>query len=62
MIEFITLQTNSNERRKVSISYTDWAKNCHLLGNLPHNTAFTREDLVKFAKDVLDAFGEENET
>ena len=57
MIDFITLQTNSHERRKVSISYTDKEPDlCHLLGNLVHQTEFKREDLITFAKDILRAF------
>lgn len=57
MVNFITLRTNSHERRKVSVSYTDKRpKVCHLLGNLPHQTEFRRDELVAFAKNVLEVF------
>ena len=54
MVEFITLQTNSNDRRRVSISYADrLPKLCYLLGALSHGTEFKREDLVTFAEEVI---------
>ena len=69
MLKFISLQTNEGAfedpdgtpyeetRRKVTIAYTDKrADVCNLLGNLPHQTEFTRDDLIAFARDVLTAF------
>jgi len=62
MIDFITLQTNAHERRRVSVSYSDKQPDvAFLLGNLEHNTEFTRSDLVAFARAVLAAFGNETD-
>lgn len=73
-LKFITLQTNEgvytcdnpehpscDTRRKVSLAYDGWAQFPHvrLLGNLPHQTEFTKDDLLTFARDVLRAFGPE---
>ena len=58
MIKLITLQTDQDLRRSVTIAYTTReAKECRLLGNLEHNTKFRRSDLIKFAQDVLEKLG-----
>lgn len=48
-------------RRKVSLAYDGHRQFPHvrLLGNLPHQTEFTKDDLLTFARDVLRAFGPE---
>lgn len=57
MVEFIDLQTNDHERRKVSISYSDkHPETCNLLGNLEHQTEFKRDDLIEFARSIIIAF------
>ena len=57
MIDFLTLQTNANERRKVSIGYSDKnPETCVLLGGLEHHTEFKRADLVTFARAVIESF------
>lgn len=72
MVKFIDLQTNDDRwidddgnevRRKVSIAYSDKRPgSCNLLGNLPHQTEFTRAELATFALKVLDAFGYRTDT
>lgn len=75
-LKFITLQTNDgaytciepghpdcDTRRKVSLAYDGHQQFPHvrLLGNLEHQTEFTKEDLLAFARDVLAAFAPENQ-
>lgn len=56
-MRFLSLQTNSDSRRRVSIAVSDKdADTCHLLGNLPHGTEFRRVELVEFARAVIEAF------
>lgn len=70
-LKFLTLQTNAgaydcddpehpgcDTRRRVSLAYDGHQQFPHvrLLGNLEHQTEFTKEDLVTFARDVLRAF------
>ncbi len=70
-LKFLTLQTNEgaytctesghegcDTRRKVSLAYDGHEQFPHvrLLGNLEHQTEFTKEDLVQFAREVLTAF------
>jgi hypothetical protein len=53
-MDFITLQTNSNERRTVSIALSDKRpQHANLLGALEHQTEFTRADLVAFAHEII---------
>jgi hypothetical protein len=53
-MDFITLRTN-DEGRTVSIALSEKSpEHARLLGVLPHQTQFTREDLITFAREILD--------
>lgn len=56
MSQFIDLETSIG--MKVSISARDSEpETCRLLGDLEHQTVFRREELLRFAREVIATFG-----